>query len=374
MPSMKVPLLDLKAQYNSIKTELDAALTRVVESQYFILGPEVEKFEQAVAKYTACRHAVGVTSGTDALLIALMALDIGPGDEVIVPSYTFFATAGSVFRLGARPVFADIDKATCNLDPASVEQFITKKTKAIIPVQLYGQCCEMDSLLAIAENHGLHIIEDAAQAIGADYNGRQAGSIGNAGCFSFFPSKNLGGFGDGGMVTTNDDELAAKIKILRMHGSEPKYYHKIVGGNFRLDALQAAVLHVKLAYLDKWTAARRRNAEIYDQLFSRAGLVPEKIQLPCRKQTGHIFNQYVIRAEKRDALKKHLLDNGVGTEIYYPVPLHLQECFAGLGGKKGDCPVSEQAAETTLALPIYPELTEEQLAYVVSMTTGFYGN
>ncbi|MCA1810139.1 MAG: DegT/DnrJ/EryC1/StrS family aminotransferase [Lentisphaerae bacterium] len=327
---MKVPLLDLKMQYHSIKDEIDAAVQQVIESQYFIMGPEVESFEKAVAAYSACRHAIGVTSGSDALIIALMALGVGPGDEVILPSYTFFATAGSVARLGARPVFVDVDPKTFNIDPARMQAALTTQTKAIIPVHLYGQCCDMDSIMSIAQKHGLPVIEDAAQAIGAEYNGRPAGSMGLAGCFSFFPSKNLGGFGDGGMVVTNDDDLAEKMRVLRAHGSQTKYYHKIVGGNFRLDALQAAVLNVKLKHLKKWTAGRRANADDYDQRFKAAGLT-----------------------------------------LYYPVPLHLQECFADLGGKPGDCPVSEAASATTLALPIYPELTPDQRAYVVDSIAGF---
>ncbi len=370
---MKVPLLDLKAQYQSIKPEIDAAVQRVIESQYFILGPDVEKFERAVAEYSGCRHAIGVTSGSDAILVALMALDIGPDDEVILPSYTFFATAGSVARLGARPVFADVNPDTYNVDPASIESLLTSKTKAIIPVHLYGQVCDMKAILGIAEKRGVPVIEDAAQAIGAECDGARAGSFGKAGCFSFFPSKNLGGFGDGGMVVTNDDALAAKIRILRAHGSEPKYYHKIIGGNFRLDALQAAVLDVKLKHLDEWTRARRGNADDYDRLFKEAGLAPSKLKLPVRANAGHIFNQYVVRAERRNQLRDHLKKQDIGTEIYYPVPLHLQECFAYLGGKKGDCPRSELAAETTMAIPIYPELTAEQKSCVVSSVAEFYG-
>ncbi len=369
---MKVPLLDLKAQYQSIKTEVDAAVHRVMDSQQFILGPEVEELEGAVAKYSGCRHGIGVTSGTDAILIALMALDIGRGDEVIVPSYTFFATAGSVWRLGAQPVFVDVDPDTYNIDPACVEAAVTAKTKAIIPVHLYGQCCDMDRILEIAGKHDIRVIEDAAQAIGAEYSGGKAGSFGAAGCFSFFPSKNLGAFGDGGMVVTSDDELAEKLRILRAHGSKPKYYHKMVGGNFRLDALQAAILNVKLKSLDKWTMARRKNAADYDRLFKSAGLAPSKIKLPRRAQAGHIFNQYVIRAENRDKLLDFLKEKGIGTEIYYPVPLHLQECFSSLGGRNGDCPVSETAARTTLALPIYPELADEQKSFVVDSIAEFY--
>lgn len=369
---MKVPLLDLKIQYQAIKTEVDAAVQRVVESQRFILGPEVEQFERAVAGYVGCRHAVGVASGSDAILISLMACGIGYGDEVIVPSYTFFATAGSVARLGARPVFADIDPDTYNVDPASVASLVSRKTRAIMPVHLYGQCCDMGALLEIASRHDLALIEDAAQAIGAEYGGRRAGGFGSAGCFSFFPSKNLGGFGDGGMVVTNDDALAGKMRVLRVHGAEPRYRHGIVGGNFRLDALQASVLRVKLRHLDDWTRARRRNADDYDRLFTIAGCAPRGIKLPVRRLEGHVFNQYVVQAAARDRLKAFLEKNGVGTEIYYPVPLHLQECFAGLGGRPGDCPVSERAAKTTLALPVYPELTDVQKSHVVNSVAGFY--
>ncbi len=369
---MKIPLLDLQAQYQTIKPEIEAAVQRVMESQRFIMGPEVEALEKAVAAYSGCRYGIGVSSGTDAILIALMALDIGPGDEVIVPSYTFFATAGSVARLGAKPVFVDVEPDTYNIAPQAVQAAISRRTKAIIVVHLYGQCCAMDELLAIAKKHKLPLIEDAAQAIGAEYNGQRACSMGLAGCLSFFPSKNLGAFGDGGMVTTNDEELAEKMVVLRMHGSQPKYYHKVIGGNFRLDALQAAVLNIKLQKLDGWTAARRRNADDYDRLFTAAGLVPDRVKLPTRQQAGHIFNQYVISVPNRDALQSHLKTKQIGTEIYYPVPLHLQECFAGLGGKKGDCPISEKAAQTTLALPIYPELAQEEKAYIVQAIAEFY--
>ncbi len=369
---MKVPLLDLKAQYQTIKPEIDAAVQGVIDSQYFILGPDVEKFEHAVAAYSGCRNAIGVTSGSDAILIVLMAMNVGPGDEVIVPSYTFFATAGSVARLSAKPVFADINPETYNVEPASIESLITPKTKAIIPVHLYGQVCDMKPILGIAARHGIPVIEDAAQAIGSQYQDAKAGSFGKAGCFSFFPSKNLGGFGDGGMVVTNDDALAEKIRILRAHGSEPKYYHKIIGGNFRLDALQAAVLDVKLKHLDEWTRARRANADEYDRLFKESGLAPSKITLPRRVNAGHIFNQYVVSCGRRDQLRDYLKKQNIGTEIYYPVPLHLQECFAYLGGKKGDCPRSEVAADTTMAIPIYPELTAEQKTFVVSCIADFH--
>ncbi|WP_298981898.1 DegT/DnrJ/EryC1/StrS family aminotransferase [Caldilinea sp.] len=360
---MQTPLLDLKAQYAALRDEIHAAIERVVESQQFILGPEVEALEEEVAAYSHCRYGVGVSSGTDALLVSLMAIGLQPGDEVITTPYTFFATAGSIARLGARPVFVDIDPQTYNLDPAKLETAITPRTRAIMPVHLFGQMADMDPLLVVAERHGLYVIEDAAQAIGAEYKGRRAGSLGHLGCFSFFPSKNLGGFGDGGMVVTNDPDLADRVRLLRGHGARPKYYHKVVGGNFRLDALQAAVLRVKLKHLDAWTAARQRNAERYRQLFTAAGV---DVGLPCDAGYGrHIYNQFVIRSRRRDALMAHLKAHGVGCEIYYPAPLHLQECFADLGYKVGDFPASEQAAQETLAIPIYPELSEAQQETVV---------
>ncbi len=360
---MQTPLLDLKAQYAALRDEIHAAIERVVESQQFILGPEVEALEEEVAAYSHCRYGVGVSSGTDALLVSLMAIGLQPGEEVITTPYTFFATAGSIARLGARPVFVDIDPQTYNLDPAKLETAITPRTRAIMPVHLFGQMADMDPILVVAERHGLYVIEDAAQAIGAEYKGRRAGSLGHLGCFSFFPSKNLGGFGDGGMVVTNDPDLADRVRLLRGHGARPKYYHKVVGGNFRLDALQAAVLRVKLKHLDAWTAARQRNAERYRQLFTAAGV---DVGLPCDAGYGrHIYNQFVIRSRRRDALMVHLKAHGVGCEIYYPAPLHLQECFADLGYKVGDFPASEQAAQETLAIPIYPELSEAQQETVV---------
>lgn len=360
---MQTPLLDLKAQYAALRDEIHAAIERVVESQQFILGPEVEALEEEVATYSHCRYGVGVSSGTDALLVSLMAIGLQPGDEVITTPYTFFATAGSIARLGARPVFVDIDPQTYNLDPAKLETAITPRTRAIMPVHLFGQMADMDPILVVAERHDLYVIEDAAQAIGAEYKGRRAGSLGHLGCFSFFPSKNLGGFGDGGMVVTNDPDLADRVRLLRSHGARPKYYHKVVGGNFRLDALQAAVLRVKLKHLDAWTAVRQRNAERYRQLFTAAGV---DVGLPCDAGYGrHIYNQFVIRSRRRDALMAHLKAHGVGCEIYYPAPLHLQECFADLGYKVGDFPASEQAAQETLAIPIYPELSEAQQETVV---------
>jgi dTDP-4-amino-4,6-dideoxygalactose transaminase len=364
---MMVPLLDLKAQYRAIKPEIDAAVQRVIDTQYFILGPEVSGLETEVAAYCDTSFGVGVASGTDALLVALMALGIGPKDEVITTPYTFFATAGVITRLGATPVFVDIEQDSFNLNVAAVAASLTPRTRALLPVHLYGRVAELAPLLQL----GVPVIEDAAQAIGArDLAGNRAGSMGVMGCFSFFPSKNLGGFGDGGMVVTNDRELADRLKILRVHGMEPKYYHQLVGGNFRLDALQAAVLRVKLRYLDEWSEARRRNAERYRVLFGEAGLAGTVI-LPG-DVPGHIYNQFVIRVPRRDALQAHLRGQGIGTEIYYPVPLHRQACFAELGYAAGSLPEAERAARETLALPIYPELSEEQLAYVVASIAGFY--
>ncbi len=385
---MKVPLLDLKPQYNSLKEELNEAILKVAESQYFILGPEVEKMEKNLCEYLKCEYSIGVSSGTDALLIALMAIDIKPGDEVIVPDYSFFATAGVVSRLNAKPVFADVDPLTFNINPADIEKKITSKTKAVIPVHLYGQSCDMNAIMSIAAKYKIKVIEDAAQAIGTQYkDGKCAGTIGDIGCFSFFPSKNLGCFGDGGLVATNDKDLAYRLKILRVHGGESKYYHKIIGGNFRIDALQAAVINVKLPYLDSWSETRRRNAALYSKLFSESGLAggegktnfdnKNKVLLPkaVYKSPGvknyHIFNQYVIRVENRNDLKDFLTQNNIGSEIYYPLPFHQQECFAQLGYKKGDFPVSENLADTVLALPIYPDLADEQIKYVVEKINEF---
>jgi dTDP-4-amino-4,6-dideoxygalactose transaminase len=367
---MHVPLLDLKAQYATIKSEVEAEIAEVMESQHFILGPKVEECEQAIAQYSGCSYAVGVSSGTDALLACLMAENIGPGDEVITTPYTFFATAGAIARVGATPVFVDIDPVTYNLNPNQIAAKVTGKTRAIIPVHLYGQMAEMDDVMAIAGKHGLVVIEDAAQAIGAEYKGRGAGSIGHYGCFSFFPSKNLGAAGDGGMIVTNDAWRAEKLKCLRAHGAKPKYHHKVVGGNFRLDAIQAAIVTVKLGHLDEWTAGRQRNAKKYDRFFSEAGLSTagdksSQVRLPSVTTDRHIFNQYVIRVSGRDQLQTALKQRNIGTEVYYPVPLHLQECFAHLGYGAGSYPESERAAKETLALPIYPELSEAQLQYVV---------
>ena len=366
---MNVPLLDLKAQYAAIKTEVDAAIAEVLQSQHFILGPKVDQCEKAIAAYSACSHAIGVSSGSDALLACLMAENIGPGDEVITTPYTFFATAGAIARLGATPVFVDIDPATYNLDVSQIASKVTDGTRAIIPVHLYGQMADMDAVMRVAEEHNLVVIEDAAQAIGAEYKGRRAGSIGHYGCFSFFPSKNLGAAGDAGMIVTNDAQRAEKLRCLRAHGSKPKYYHKIVGGNFRLDAIQAAVVYAKLPHLDDWTAARQRNAKRYDQLFGEAGL---PIDLPAVVADRHIFNQYVIRVSGRNELQAFLQKKGIGTEVYYPMPMHLQECFAYLGHKAGAFPESERAAKETLTLPIYPELTESQAQYVAESLREFF--
>ena len=376
---MKVPLLDLTGQYETIKTEVLSKITEICESQYFILGPEVEALERDIAAYCGTSYAVGVSSGTDALLISLMAANIGAGDRVLTSPYTFFATAGAVSRLGALPVFADIDRGTYTLSPASVRQVLEKMSpaernnvKAIIPVHLYGQCADMGALLPLAAEFGLTVIEDAAQAIGAQHDNRPAGSMGAFGCFSFFPSKNLGAFGDGGMVTTQTESQYETLKILRVHGGHPKYYHKTIGGNFRLDALQAAIVAIKLKYLDGWTRKRQQNAKTYRNLFKAAGL-DGILTLPEERETRHIYNQFVIRVRnKRDDLRAHLTNAGIGVEIYYPVPLHLQECFSYLGYRRGDFPESEAAADQTLALPIFPELTQAQLQAVVDAIGRFF--
>jgi dTDP-4-amino-4,6-dideoxygalactose transaminase len=367
-----VPLLDLQAQYAPLRTALLDALTRVADSQRFIMGPEVEGLERETAAFLGVADAVGVSSGTDALLAALMALEIGPGDEVITSTFSFFATAGSIARVGATPVLVDIDADTYNLDPAGVERAVTPRTKAIMPVHLFGQAAAMDAILDIARRHGLRVIEDAAQAIGTLDNARHAGALGDLGCFSFFPSKNLGGFGDGGLVTTNDPALAHRVRLVRNHGAEPKYHHHIVGANFRLDALQAAVLRVKLPHLARWTEGRRANAARYRALFAEAGL-GGTVSLPMERPDGyHVYNQFVVRLPDRDALRRHLDAAGVGTEIYYPVPFHLQACFAGLGHGPGAFPRAEAAASSVLALPIYPELTAEQQAHVVASIAAFF--
>ena len=361
-----VPLLDLGAQYRPLREELLAAIARVCDSQRFIMGPEVEGLEREIAAYLDVRDAIGVSSGTDALLAALMALGIGAGDEVVTSTYSFFATAGSVARVGATPVLVDIDPVTFNLDPAAVRAVLTPRTRAIIPVHLFGLCADMDPIVDAARERGIAVIEDAAQAIGATYKTRQAGSIGTVGCFSFFPSKNLGAFGDAGLVTTNDPAPAKEIRLVRNHGAEPKYFHRRIGANFRLDAIQAAVLRVKLPHLARWTAMRQANATRYDALLASAGLA-DVVTRPSRPpDRDHIFNQYIVRVPDRDRVRAFLADRGIGTEIYYPVPFHLQECFAGLGHRRGDFPHAEAAADATLALPIYGELSPEQQAAVAA--------
>jgi dTDP-4-amino-4,6-dideoxygalactose transaminase len=386
---MQVPLLDLKAQYEPLAGDIQAAIARVCASQHFILGAAVKELETAVAAYSQCRHGIGVSSGTDALLLALMALEIGAGDAVITSTFTFFATAGTIARSGALPLFCDIDPATFNISADAVARLLETeceqrgaqlvhrasgaRVRAIMPVHLYGQLADMPALMKSARQHQLLVIEDAAQAIGsADAQERRAGSFGDVGCLSFFPTKNLGAFGDAGMCVTSDAALARRMEILRVHGGQPKYYHALIGGNFRIDELQAAVLNIKLRHLDGWSAARQRNASFYDRAFARAGC-GAAVQTPLALPGGrHIYNQYVIRTRDRDALRAHLTAQGVGTEIYYPVPLHLQQCFAYLGGKPGQFPHAEQAAQQTLALPIYPELTETQLQYVVDSIATYY--
>lgn len=356
-----VPLLDLKAQYATIKEDIRAALDRVIDSQHFILGPEVEAFEQEIADYCGTAFAIGVSSGSDALLVSLMAADIGAGDEVITTAFSFFASAGAIARLGARPVFVDIGRDDFNIDPRGVAAAVSPRTKAILPVHLFGQMADLDPIMEIARDRGLVVIEDAAQAIGAELDGRRAGSIGQYGCFSFFPSKNLGGFGDGGLVTTNDPKIAERVRLLRAHGARPKYHSRVVGGNFRLDAIQAAVLRVKLRHLEAWTEGRRRNADRYRTML-REPAAPERRVVPPAEIEGrrHIYNQFVVRTAERDGLRDHLGESQIGAEIYYPLPLHLMDCFASLGHHAGDFPESERAARESLAIPIYSELTHEQ--------------
>lgn len=385
---MNVPLLDLKAQYKALKPQLDEALIRVAESQHFILGPEVEKMESSMAEYIGCKYAIGVSSGTDALLIALMAIGIQPGDEVIVPTFSFFATAGIVARLYAVPVFVDSDKTTFNINVRNIEEKITSRTKAIIPVHLFGQSAEMTPIMELASKYHLSVIEDGAQAIGVQYgDGRRVGTIGDIGCFSFFPSKNLGCFGDGGLVTTNNDMLAERLKVMRVHGGKPKYYHKMIGGNFRIDAIQSAVLNVKLPFLDGWSEKRRVNAAHYSSLFIESGLsvkegettfsdanavlLPQAVYKGSQHKNYHIYNQYVIRVERRNALREYLTLHGIGNEVYYPVPFHRQDCFAYLHTNDADYPVANCAANDSLALPIFPELTHEQISYVVQTIVEF---
>ncbi len=357
---MNVKLLDLHAQYATLREEIRRAIDEVCEAQAFCLGPMVDRFEKHLADYCQTRHAIGVTSGTDALLCALMAMGVSPGDEVICPAFTFFATAGSIARLGAKPVFADIDPRTFNIDPADVAAKITPRTKVIMPVHLFGQVARMGQINELACKHGLKVLEDAAQAIGAAQNDKPACSLGFAGCLSFYPTKNLGAFGDAGAICTNDDEFAQRVRLLRVHGAGTTYYHKIVGGMFRMGGIQGAVLDVKLKYLNGWHEARRHNAALYDKLFAGS-----KVLTPAIEPGNYsIYNQYCIRVSNRDQVKQHLADKGIGAAIYYPLPLHMQECFAYLGGKAGDLPVTEQTCREILALPIYPELPEEQLRFV----------
>jgi dTDP-4-amino-4,6-dideoxygalactose transaminase len=366
------PFLDLKAQFASIRGEVTDAVARVLESQYFILGPEVDAFEKEVSAYTGCKYAIGCASGSDALILALLALDIGPGDEVITAPFTFFASAGSIARVGAKPVFVDIEAGTFNIDPTAIERAITPRTKAIMPIHLFGLCAEMDEIQGIASSRGIPVIEDAAQAIGALYKDRHAGSVGTIGCFSFFPSKNLGGAGDGGMLTTNIPAIAEKLRLLHIHGARTKYEYELLGINSRLDALQAAILRVKLRHLENWSAARQKNAAHYRELF-REFQLESKITLPLvPAHSSHIYNQFTIRTKERDALREHLSSHGIPSEIYYPKPLHLQKAFSYLGHKSGDFPVSEAASLEVLSLPIFPELTATQQHSAVSAIANFY--
>ena len=367
-----VKLLDIPASYHQILNDVEIEMADTVRSGMFILGSKVSEMEEKIAEYCQTKFAVGVSSGTDALLISLMAAGIGEGDEVITSPYTFFATAGSIIRAGAKPVFVDINDVTFNLKAEHIERCITSRTRAIMPVHLYGQCADMDPIVELGEKHNLTVIEDAAQSIGSEYKNKRTGSLGDMGCFSFFPAKNLGAFGDGGVVTTSSEELYEKLKILRVHGSAPKYYHKIIGGNFRLDALQAGVIKAKLNYLESWTGKRRQNATTYNQLFQQNALT-QYIQLPPEVFPRHVYNQYVIRAgNRRDELRSFLNEKKIGCEIYYPLSLHVQECFKSLGYKKGDFPESEKAADETLALPVSHEITRSQQEYVVENIRHFF--
>ena len=370
--SVNVPLLDLKAQYRSIKAEVLSVMERVCDEQGFVLGPRVVDFEKATAQYIGSQYAIGCASGSDALLLSLMAFGVKGGDEVITVPFTFFATAGAISRLGAKPVFVDIQPETFNIDPNQIERAITPRTKAIIPVHLFGQCADMEAINEIAKRKHIPVIEDACQAIGAARHGKRAGALADTGCFSFFPTKNLGGFGDGGLITTDDQALADALSMLRVHGSRVRYLHEAVGINSRLDALQAAILHVKLKYLDQWTEGRRRNAERYQQLFAQANLL-DRVTLPLTApENFHVYNQYTVRVAKRDELRTFLKDQGVGSEVYYPLPMHLQNCYQELGHRKGSFPQSERAAEEVLSLPVYAELAAEQQGYVVQMIGEFY--
>jgi dTDP-4-amino-4,6-dideoxygalactose transaminase len=376
-----IPLLDLKAQYASIAGDIQAAMARVIESQHFINGPEVEALEAAVARYSGCRFAIGCSSGTDAILMALMALGVGPGDEVVTSPQTFVATAMCVARLGAKAVMADVDPRTQNIDPALLEKAITSRTKVLMPVHLFGQMADMAALTEVARRRGLPVVEDGAQAIGAEWAGKRMGSWGAIGCLSFFPSKNLGAFGDAGAVVTNDEALAKRLKLLRAQGQEPKYFSHVIGGNFRIDALQAAILSAKLPHLDGWTAKRQANAARYRRLFAAAGVDASAVKPSARSPltlpvelpgVRHVYNQFVIRSSKRDALKKHLTNEGIGTEIYYPQPMHLQACFAQWGGSVGQFPEAEAGANESLAIPVYPELTDAAAQRVVDTVVRFH--
>jgi dTDP-4-amino-4,6-dideoxygalactose transaminase len=366
---MRVPILDLKAQYATIRGEVTDAISEVCESQAFALGPAVAEFEKNVAAYCNSKHAIGVSSGTDALLVSLMALGVQPGDEVITTPFSFFATAGCIVRIGARPVFVDVDPGSYNIDPAGIEEKITEKTRAIIPVHLFGQLARMEAITEIAERHNLAVIEDAAQAIGASRDGTFAGNFGDCGCFSFYPTKNLGGFGDGGLVTTNSDSLADDIRTLRDHGQKPRYFYKVIGGNFRLDGIQGAVLNVKLKYLDEWNEKRRQNAAFYDSLFAGSPVGTPAVD----SGNVSIYHQYTVTVPERDSLQKYLADNDVGTAVFYPKPLHLQDCFEQLGYKEGDMPVTERLCKEVLSLPVYPELSRDEIEYVAGTVLKFYG-
>lgn len=371
---MEIPILDLSAQYRQVGREIEEAIARVLQNQKFILGPEVRALEQELAPYCQCVEAVGCASGSDAILLALMACGVGPGDEVVTTPFSFFATAGSIVRLGARPVFVDIEPDTFNMDANKVEAAVTKRTKVIMPVHLFGQCSDMDDITEISRRREVLVVEDAAQAIGAEYRGRRAGSLGVIGCFSFYPSKNLGAAGDAGLLTSNSLEMAESLRMLRAHGAKKKYYHDRVGINSRLDSLQAAILRVKFRYLDSWSNARYQNAQRYRELFNHSELVERNlVRLPVESPTArHVYNQFVIRAQDRDKLKSWLAEHGIGTEVYYPLPLHMQECFKDLGYKQGDFPESESAANEALAIPVYPELDENAQSYVVNAITSFY--